>query len=457
VPIRRGDRKVTKDFRESQLADFIEHAIWWHIYPLGFVGAEREAAACPNVRHRLGRIGDWLDYAVDLGASGLLLAPIFSSSTHGYDTTDHFQIDRRLGDQADFDALVKEMQSRGLRLILDGVFNHVGREFPLFQRAIAGGARAEEGAWFRLTWPEPGKGGEPDYVAFEGHRQLVTLNHAEPAVVDYVTRVMNHWLDRGADGWRLDAAYAVPREFWRKVLPAVRAKHPDAHVFGEVIHGDYTAFVHESSVDAVTQYELWKAVWSALNSGNFFELAWALKRHNTFLEAFVPQTFVGNHDVTRIASQITDERHLPHALVMLMTCGGTPSIYYGDEQAFRGIKENRAGGDDAIRPAFPATPADLAPFGWPIYRLHQELIGLRRRHPWLYRAQSRVIELRNTDLLFEAFADDKKLWVALNIADADVTRIIDAKANKLAGTSAATQRGDSTEIALPPHGWGIFA
>jgi glycosidase len=202
---------------------------------------------------------------------------------------------------------------------------------------------------------------------------------------------------------------------------------------------------------------LWKAVWSALNSGNFFELAWALKRHNTFLEAFVPQTFVGNHDVTRIASQITDERHLPHALVMLMTCGGTPSIYYGDEQAFRGIKENRAGGDDAIRPAFPATPADLAPFGWPIYRLHQELIGLRRRHPWLYRAQSRVIELRNTDLLFEAFADDKKLWVALNIADADVTRIIDAKANKLAGTSAATQKGDSTEIALPPHGWGIFA
>ena len=264
----------------------------------------------PNVQHRLGRIGDWLDYAVNLGVSGLLLAPIFASSTHGYDTTDHFEIDRRLGDQADFDALVKAMRSRGLRLILDGVFNHVGREFPAFQRAITGGPQAKEGAWFRLTWPEPGKGGDPDYATFEGHRQLVTLNHAEPAVADYVTRVMNHWLDRGADGWRLDAAYAVPREFWRKVLPEVRAKHPDAYVFGEVIHGDYTAFVHETGVDAVTQYELWKAVWSSLNAGNFFELAWALKRHNTFLEAFVPQTFIGNHDVTRIASQLTDERHL---------------------------------------------------------------------------------------------------------------------------------------------------
>jgi glycosidase len=439
------------------LADFVEHAIWWQIYPLGFVGAEREAAACPEVRHRLGQIGAWLDYAVDLGVSGLLLAPIFSSSSHGYDTTDHFQIDRRLGDQGDFDALVKEMRGRGLRLILDGVFNHVGREFPRFQRAIAGGPQAKEGAWFHLTWPNPATGGEPDYATFEGHRSLVALNHSEPEVADYVTEVMNHWLDRGADGWRLDAAYAVPTPFWREVISRVRAKHPDIYIFGEVIHGDYTAFVHESGVDAVTQYELWKAIWSALNSGNFFELAWALKRHNSFLDAFVPQTFVGNHDVTRIASQLTDERHLAHALVLLMTCGGTPSIYYGDEQGFRGIKENRAGGDDAIRPAFPATPAGLAPYGWPVYRLHQQLIGLRRRHPWLHRAQSRVIAIHNKDILFEAFGQDQRLFVALNIADTAVTHTISAKADKLAGDVTVTKKGGSTETLLPPHGWAILA
>src|ERR1700754_3085459 len=219
------------------MANWIQHAILWHIYPLGFVGAEREAAACPNVQHHLTRIVDWLDYAVDLGVSGLLLAPIFASSTHGYDTTDHFEIDRRLGDQSDFDTLVKEAQRRGLRLILDGVFNHVGREFPAFQRAIAGGPQSPEARWFRLTWPKDGASGEPDYATFEGHRQLVALNHAEPAVADYVTRVMNHWLDRGASGWRLDAAYAVPRPFWRDVLPQVRARHPDAYILGEVIHG----------------------------------------------------------------------------------------------------------------------------------------------------------------------------------------------------------------------------
>jgi glycosidase len=181
-----------------------------------------------------------------------------------------------------------------------------------------------------------------------------------------------------------------------------------------------------------------------------------MKRHNTFLEAFAPQTFIGNHDVTRIASQLTDERHLAHALVILMTSGGTPSIYAGDEQAFRGIKENRAGGDDAIRPAFPATPAGLAPYGWPVYRLHQEVIGIRRKHPWLHRAQSRVIEIRNTDLLYEAFAGDQRLWVALNIADAPVTRGIDGAAEKLAGDVAVNVKSGKTELTLPPHGWGIL-
>lgn len=438
------------------MVDFIEHAVWWHVYPLGFVGAEREAAACPEVRHRLPKIAGWMDYAVNLGVSGLLLAPIFASSTHGYDTTDHFDIDRRLGDNADFDTLVKEAKRRGLRLILDGVFNHVGRDFPAFQRAIAGGPQASEARWFRLTWPEPGKGGEPDYASFEGHRQLVTLNHAEPEVIAYVGKVMKHWLDRGADGWRLDAAYAAPKPFWREVMRDVRGKHPDAYVFGEVIHGDYAAFVHDTGVDAVTQYELWKAIWSSINSSNFFELAWALKRHNAFLESFVPQTFIGNHDVTRIASRLTDERHIPHALAILMTSGGTPSFYYGDEQAFRGLKEDRAGGDDAIRPAFPATPAELAPYGWPVYRLHQELIGLRRRHPWLHRAQSRMVELHNTDLVLEAFAEEKRLWLALNIADAAVTRMIAAAADKLAGNGDVTGKGGSTEIALPPHGWMIL-
>jgi cyclomaltodextrinase / maltogenic alpha-amylase / neopullulanase len=432
-----------------------EHSILWQIYPLGFTGAEAVTHQGP-VHHRLGQIAAWLDYAVELGASGLLLGPIFASSTHGYDTTDYFSIDPRLGDEADFKSLVEAAHRRGLRVVLDGVFNHVGRDFPAFRRAIAGGERAAETSWFRITWPDKSSAAEPDYATFEGHRQLVSLNHAEPAVADFIVRIMNHWLARGADGWRLDAAYAVPRQFWAEVLPRVRAQHPDAYIFGEVIHGDYAGFVRDTGVDAITQYELWKAIWSALNDRNFFELSHALSRHAVLLDSFVPLTFIGNHDVTRIASQLVDARHLSHALVVLLMCGGTPSIYYGDEHAFRGVKEHRAGGDDAIRPAFPVSPAGLAPFGWPIYRLHQQLIGLRHRHPWLHRAKTRNVDLANTHFVFDSFHEQHCLRIALNIGDAAVDCPISDGDGILAGDGAIKKAGAGARIALAPHGWAVL-
>ncbi len=205
---------------------------------------------------------------------------------------------------------------------------------------------------------------------------------------------MNHWLSRGADGWRLDAAYAVPESFWAQVLPRVRQAHPDAWFVAEVIHGDYAAFVDGSGgVDSVTQYELWKAIWSSLNDGNFHELDWALQRHNDFLSRFAPLTFVGNHDVTRIASKLErPPEQVAHALVLLFTTGGVPpSIYAGDELGYRGVKEERAGGDDAVRPEFGTPPVPLdAAGGREAWNLHQYLIGLRRRNSWLFDAKKQL-------------------------------------------------------------------
>ncbi|MGQ9371980.1 alpha-amylase family glycosyl hydrolase [Azospirillum sp. ST 5-10] len=433
------------------MPDWIRHAVWWQVFPLGFVGAEPCAAAATGTVHRLAHIAAWLDYAVELGASGLALGPIFAASTHGYDTVDPFRIDPRLGDEADAVALFRAAHDRGLRVLLDGVFNHVGRDFPAFRAVLDRGPAEPAAAWFRLTWRGPGE--EPDYATFEGHRQLVALNHDEPAVAEHVVRVMTHWLGRGADGWRLDAAYAVPTRFWATVLPRVRAAFPDAYLVGEVIHGDHAAFVRDSGVDAVTQYELWKAIWSALNDRNFFELTWALKRHDGLLDTFVPLTFVGNHDVTRLASRLADPRHLPHALVVLLTCGGTPSVYAGDEQAFRGVKENRPGGDDAIRPPFPATPAGLAAEGWPVYRLHQRLIGLRRRHPWLHRARVQPLHSANAALSYETRGDGGRLVVVLNVADQAVALPAPGATAVLDG--AATLDGERAQV--PPHGWAILA
>jgi cyclomaltodextrinase len=439
--------------------DWIRHAVWWQVYPLGFLDAPRANHTGEPV-HRLRRLTDWLGYAVELGASGLALGPIFESSTHGYDTIDHFAIDRRLGTLDDFAALAEAAHARGLRLLLDGVFNHVGRDFPPFRAVLRHGFDAQQAHWFRLRRPEPAASDTPpDYDTFEGHRDLVALNHAEPAVVEYVTEVMNHWLDHGADGWRLDAAYAVPAEFWADVLPRVRASHPGAYFVGEVIHGDYAAFTRASQLDALTQYEIWKAIWSALRDRNFFELAWSLRRHNGYLDSFVPLTFVGNHDVTRIASHLPDPRHLPHALAILFTIGGTPTVYYGDERAWQAIKEHRTGGDDAIRPPFPPQgPAGLDPTGQPTYRLHQLLIGLRRRHAWLHQARTEIVHLDNRHLVYRSTADGHAIAVALNLDDATARHLLPGAGDVLAGDAGVEHpRSAAAHLTVPPHGWAVFA
>jgi glycosidase len=432
------------------MSDWVRHAIWWHIYPLGFVGAFPADEPPAPGEHRLRRIVDWLDHAVELGTSGIALGPVFASRTHGYDTTDHYRIDPRLGDDGDFDHLVAEAHRRGLRVLLDGVFNHVGTEFERYRRAVEGtdpGARA----WFR---------GRPGHFhTFEGHSELVTLNHSSPAVVDYTVGVMNHWLSRGADGWRLDAAYAVPESFWARVLPRVREAHPDAWFVAEVIHGDYAAFVDGSGVDSVTQYELWKAIWSSLNDGNFHELDWALQRHNDFLSRFAPLTFVGNHDVTRIASKLERPEQVAHALVLLFTTGGVPSVYAGDELGYHGVKEERAGGDDAVRPEFGTPPVPLDAAGREIWNLHQYLIGLRRRNPWLYEAKTAALQVDNRGYAYETRSGDDALIVALNIGDAPmplpVAKLTGGPAQLVGGTAAPPEEIVS-DVVVPPQGWLVL-
>ena len=114
-----------------------ESTIWWQVYPLGFTGANLTAQPGePVAVHRLTRLIDWLDYVIELGCSGLQLGPIFASESHGYDTIDHLRIDPRLGDDNDFDSLISECRARGLHVLLDGVFNHVGRGFGRFQEAL---------------------------------------------------------------------------------------------------------------------------------------------------------------------------------------------------------------------------------------------------------------------------------------------------------------------------------
>ncbi|MSS46697.1 alpha-amylase [Cutibacterium sp. WCA-380-WT-3A] len=387
---------------------WVDYLIGWHVYPLGFVGAPiREGSH--HMSHRLTHVEAWLDYVVSLGCSGLALGPVFSSASHGYDTLDYFTVDPRLGDDADFDHLVQAAHGRGLSILLDGVFNHVSIRNRIVQDAQSAGPASDAGRFVRWR--------DGQLAVFEGHDELVALNHDDPAVRQLVTRVMNYWCDRGVDGWRLDAAYSVKPEFWAAVLPPVRETHPDVWIFGEVIHGDYTDIVHTSGMDSVTQYELWKAIWSAIASRNFFELDHALSRHNEFSNAFTPMTFVGNHDVTRIASRVGQDGAIL-ATAILATVGGIPLIYYGDELAYRGIKEERFGGDDDIRPVFPTRPADLSALGEDTFRAHQALLGLRRRHPWLVDARTEALDLTNERYVYRSVAPGvEPLIVELDVRD----------------------------------------
>ncbi|GAB2538307.1 alpha-amylase family glycosyl hydrolase [Brachybacterium huguangmaarense] len=421
---------------------WLRDAIAWQVYPLGFCGAppvrdDLDAstygtAAGENVVHRLGRVTGWLDHLVSLGANVLILNPIFDSVSHGYDTIDHRRIDPRLGDDSDIDALLAAAHERGIRVILDGVFNHLSDRHPVVREALAAGPGTEAGS--RIRWS-----GEHPY-GFEGNADLVELDLTNPEVADRIVDVMGLWLERGADGWRLDAMYAAGPEAWAPIIERVKATHPDAWILGEVIHGDYPAFAAASGADSLTQYELWKAIWSSLHDGNLFELAHALGRHEEFRaptgeggRAMVPQTFLGNHDTTRIASQLVDGRDLAAAITLLALLPGVPTVYAGDEFGAAAIKEERAGGDDAIRPVFPDAPDDAAtalavlkPEAAPrILEVHRRLLGLRRREPWLADARVAVREetLANgyaeIELTGAGEGGGERLVLAINLGDED--------------------------------------
>ena len=457
--------------------EWVRYAIAWHVMPLGAVGAP---ALCPHGdpddpdspagamagEHRLRRLIEWLDHLLALGCNVLMLGPVFHSMSHGYDTVDHMRVDPRLGTNEDLLTLIEAAHRRGVRVMLDGVFNHVGIDHPAFAALPRVGPDSPQARMFRLTWPGGARawspGTAPEYERFEGQDWLPELDHSCKAVADLVVDIMTHWCSLGVDGWRLDAAYAVDPVFWTRVLPRVRRAHPGVYVVGEVIHGDYASIVAASGMDSVTQYELWQSIWHSLAEANFYELDWTLRRNAELLRSFVPWTFIGNHDTTRIASQLSDERRAPHAVALLMTLPGTPAIYYGDEDGLRAVKEERLGGDDAIRPELPASPRQRD--GGAMRALHRELIAVRRRLPWLHDADVDMLHLDNTVVSLRMRersplpgAAAEEAVTALSLQETEVWLPTANHHRPLASThDASPPRPERNGVILPPTGWAVL-
>ncbi|MBC7541287.1 MAG: alpha-glucosidase C-terminal domain-containing protein [Candidatus Sericytochromatia bacterium] len=362
-------------------AHWAKDAIFYHVYPLGSSGApHRNDFTTPPVG-RLAQLYDWIGHWQAMGINALYLGPVFESSAHGYDTADYFRVDRRLGDNALLAALVKRLHEKGIRVILDGVFNHVGRDFRAFQDVLQHGAQSAYCAWFSgLRFDRRSPYGDPfTYDTWDGNYDLVKLNLAHPDVRQHLFAAVETWIRAfDIDGLRLDAADVMDPVFLQDLARFCRDRRPDFWLVGEVVHGDYRQVANAQSLDATTNYECYKGLYSSHNDRNYFELAHSLQRQfgpNGIYRDLSLYSFADNHDVDRIASRLSHPAHLYPLHLLLFTMPGVPSIYYGSEWGISGVKAQ--GGDPALRPTILNPESTLRP------------------HPSLVTALSRLTRVRH--------------------------------------------------------------
>jgi cyclomaltodextrinase len=343
------------------MSHWSESAIFYHIYPLGLCGApQRNDFSSPPV-DRLSVLHSWLSHIKGLGANTIYLGPLFESSSHGYDTADYCRVDRRLGTNETLSSVCAAAHGAGIRIILDGVFNHVGREFWAFKDVLANGERSRFVSWFHsLTFGKKSPYGDPfSYEGWNGHSSLVKLNLANPEVREHIFSAVASWVrEFGIDGLRLDAADVMDLDFLRALAAHSRRLRQDFWLLGEVVHGDYRKWANPQTLDSVTNYESYKGLYSSHVDRNYFEIAWSLDRQfgSTGLYRELPlYAFADNHDVNRVASMLKDPRHLYTLYCLLFTMPGVPSIYYGSEWGITGKKD---GSDWPLRPQL-----DLAAMG----------------------------------------------------------------------------------------------
>lgn len=329
---------------------------FYHLFPLGACGSPHQNDFISQPESRILKILGWLDHIQSLGCNAILLGPVFESSTHGYDTADYFMVDRRLGTNADLAQLSQAIHERGMSLILDGVFNHVGRDFWAFKDLQTHGGASAYAGWFSgLRFGRQSPYGDAfDYDCWQGNHDLVKLNLENPAVQKHLFEAIGSWKHVfQIDGLRLDAADVLDKKFIRLLKSFCKEMDPDFWLMAEVIHGDYTQWVNPQMADASTSYELYKSGWSSFNDHNFFELGYSLTRQfgegGVYKGLKTQYNFLDNHDVSRIASALKNPAHLEVLYLLLFCEPGIPSIYYGSE--FR-LAAKKSENDWELRPEF---------------------------------------------------------------------------------------------------------
>lgn len=398
-------------------------SVFYQIYPLGFCGAPFENDGI--LEHRILKVMDWIPHMKKLGISAVYFSPLFESDTHGYNTRDYRKLDVRLGTNEDFKQVCTALHENGIRVVLDGVFNHAGRGFGPFQDVLQNRERSPYIDWFgRIDF-----GGNSPYndglwyEGWEGNYDLVKLNLHKEEVVCYLLDSVKSWVDAfDIDGLRLDVAYCLDEGFVRRLRDFTQNLKPDFFLVGEMLHGDYNRLMNDQMLHSATNYECYKGLYSSFNSMNLFEI------NHSLLRQFGPEnwtlykgkhllSFVDNHDVTRVASILTNERHLPLIYALMFGMPGIPCVYYGSEW---GEKAEKNQGDPALRPAFDK------PVWNDLTEWISSLARAKRQSQALNYGGFRSVILTNRQCIFERKTEEERVLVAINADGEDFTAHFDA-------------------------------
>lgn len=401
-------------------------SVFYQIYPLGMCGAPFENDG--KLEHRILHVLDFIDQIEKLNCNAVYFSPIFESDTHGYNTRDYTKIDVRLGTNDDFKKVVDALHERGIKVIVDGVFNHVGRGFWAFEDVLKKRWDSEYKDWFNINFD--GNSNYNDglwYEGWEGNYDLVKLNLYNENVVNHLLSCVTGWVNEfDIDGIRLDVAYCLTDEFCRRLRAHCDGIKKDFFLVGEVLHGEYGKMLEAKQLHSVTNYQCYKGIHSAFNSYNMFEIIHSL------LRLFGPEdwtvargshllSFCDNHDVSRIASIINNDNHVKLVYGMVYGMPGIPIVYYGSEW---GIKADKSQGDPALRPYIEK----------PEWNELSDLIAAmgkaKRESEALNYGGFKSLVLTNKQCVFERESANDRVMVAINCEENPYTAHFDARAGR---------------------------
>ncbi len=398
-----------------------DEAIFYHIYPLGLLGCPHENKYEEPV-HRLKELKPWIDHIKETGFNAIYIGPLFESVGHGYETTDYKKLDSRLGTNDDLTDFVSNCHQKGIKVILDGVFNHTGRDFFAFKDIIEHREQSRYLGWYAGV-NLGGNNSFNDGFSYEnwgGYDLLARLNQKNPEVQGYIADVIRFWVSEfDIDGIRLDAADVLEFEFMQMLRRVADEVKPEFYLMGEVIHGEYVRWERDAHIHAVTNYHLHKALYSGHNERNYFEIAHTVKRlydmaggNPLGLRLY---NFADNHDVERIYSRLNNKAHFIPLHILMYTLPGIPSVYYGSEF---GIEGRKGGGDDwGIRPALDLIECKNDESHKPFYEIINALNHIRQAVPALSYGAYEQLLLTNRQYAFARKSGAEVAVAAVNNDD----------------------------------------